>query len=270
MNEKLFIDSHLMAKAMQTKTTYNLARPFAHAVFKNLFNDQILFKVNQELEHLHPLEKSKNTSHTGKKTCFNPVDHHLGSTTQKVFHDLQSPAFLNFLEELTGIEGLIPDPYHAGGGIHQIGSGGFLKIHSDFNWHDRLKLDRRINVLVYLNTAWEERWRGRLELHNYDTKSCEASVLPTFNTTVVFNTTDFSLHGHPDPLQCPNSVTRKSIAMYYYTAGRPKHERRRSKHVHTIYHERPGEHFLASNSWLKSMLQKYCPPWVYDLRDRFR
>lgn len=41
---------------------------------------------------------------------------------------------------------------------------------------------------------------------------------------VVFSTTDFSYHGYPDPLQCPPSRTRNSIALYYYTKERPAGE----------------------------------------------
>ena len=41
---------------------------------------------------------------------------------------------------------------------------------------------------------------------------------------VVFGTTDFSNHGHYDPLTCPNDRSRKSIATYYYSNGRPKEE----------------------------------------------
>jgi hypothetical protein len=54
---------------------------------------------------------------------------------------------------------------------------------------------------------------------------CEARILPVFNRTVVFNTTDFSYHGHPSPLACPEGRSRKSVSFYYYTNGRPESER---------------------------------------------
>ncbi len=41
---------------------------------------------------------------------------------------------------------------------------------------------------------------------------------------VIFSTTDFSNHGHPEPLKCPNEISRKSIALYYFSSGRPKEE----------------------------------------------
>ena len=103
--------------------------------------------------------------------------------------------FLEFLESLTGIDGLIPDPYYEGGGLHPIVPGGFLKVHADFNWHKDLKLDRRLNVIVYLNRNWKEEYGGHLELWNREMTRCERRVLPIFNRCVIFSTTDFSYHG---------------------------------------------------------------------------
>ena len=63
-----------------------------------------------------------------------------------------SQTFLNSLQSLTGIkEKLLSDPYLWGGGIHRIKRGGFLKIHSDTNFHPDFNLDRRLNLLLYLN-----------------------------------------------------------------------------------------------------------------------
>ena len=65
---------------------------------------------------------------------------------------------------------------------------------------------------------------GHLELWDSGVKACEQRILPIFNRLVVFSTTDFSYHGHPDPLTCPDHRTRNSIALYYYSNGRPKSE----------------------------------------------
>src|SRR5215210_1660828 len=123
------------------------------------------------------------------------------------------------------IEGLIPDPYFGGAGPHQILPGGFLKVHVDFNRHPLLQLDRRLNLLVYLKEDWEEAYGGHLELWDREMTRCERKILPVFNRTVVFSTTDFSFHGHPVPLSCPEGRSRKSVSFYYYTNGRPAEER---------------------------------------------
>ena len=53
---------------------------------------------------------------------------------------------------------------------------------------------------------------------------CEARISPLANRLVIFSTTDFTYHGHADPLLCPSHRSRRSIAMYYYTKTRPEHE----------------------------------------------
>jgi Rps23 Pro-64 3,4-dihydroxylase Tpa1-like proline 4-hydroxylase len=80
-------------------------------------------------------------------------------------HFLNSQPFLEFLQQLTGIkETLIPDPYFEGGGFHEIKPGGYLKMHVDFHKHKLTKLDRRLNILVYLNEDWKEEYGGHFEL----------------------------------------------------------------------------------------------------------
>ncbi len=138
---------------------------------------------------------------------------------------LNSFRFINFIQNITGIEeSLIADPYFLGGGIHEIKKGGFLKIHADFNFHPKLKLSRRINMLIYLNKEWKEDYGGHLELWDRKMENCKVKILPKFNRMVIFNTTYFSYHGHPDPLNCPEEKSRKSLALYYYSNGRPKNE----------------------------------------------
>ena len=59
------------------------------------------------------------------------------------------------IEKITGISGLLPDPYFAESGFHQIQNHGYLNIHADFSHHDYLGLERRINLLYYLNDNWK-------------------------------------------------------------------------------------------------------------------
>jgi hypothetical protein len=99
--------------------------------------------------------------------------------------------------------------------------GGFLKVHADFNYHPTTRFHRRLNLLVYLNGDWQEGWNGNLELWDSRMSRCAKSVSPQLNRCVVFATTDTAYHGHPRPLCCPETVTRKSLALYYYTADRP-------------------------------------------------
>jgi len=68
-----------------------------------------------------------------------------------------------------------------------------------------------------------------------------AKILPLFNRVAMFSTTDFSYHGHPDPLTCPPDRSRKSLALYYYTNGRPKEEVNMGLEDHTtLFKDRKG------------------------------
>lgn len=234
------------------RAAYNSNKPFEHIVIDNLFPDELLRIVVDELEHGIRYETSKNFY--GSKQKFATANINLFSpVTKRFLLDLNSSNMLNFLEALTGIDGLVSDPHYFGGGYHEIRRGGFLKMHTDFNWHQKLKLDRRLNMLVYLNENWDEKWGGLLTLASPDFHE-QKSVSPVFNRTVVFSTTDFSFHGHPDPLECPEEVKRRSIALYFYTNGRPAHEVNSGNRVSTDYRERPGEIFEKKE---KSIASKF-------------
>jgi hypothetical protein len=184
---------------------------------------------------------------------------------QQFVNALNSRVFVEFLERLTGIDGLIPDPYLLGGGLHMIPRGGRLAIHADFNTHRKLRLDRRLNLLVYLNFDWREEWGGAIELWDKDVRTKEKAYLPIANRIVVFSTTDTAYHGHPDPLTSPKGKYRRSIALYYYTNGRPEDER--SDDHTTIFKMRPSE--VRRRSAL-DVAKPFVPPIVWQLPRLFR
>jgi hypothetical protein len=67
----------------------------------------------------------------------------------------------------------------------------------------------------------------------------ERRIEPTFNRIVIFSITDTAFHGHPEPLRCPAGRTRRSLALYYYSNGRPEPER--SESHSTLWQTRPAE-----------------------------
>ena len=159
---------------------------------------------------------------------------HLGAITD----ELNSSRFLAWLSELTGIPDLISDPSLEGGGLHQSRRGGFLNIHADFSHHHyRKNWQRRLNLILYLNAGWQPDWGGAIELWDSQMRRCVAKVPPLYNHVVIFNTDEKSFHGFPDPLSCPEGVSRNSLALYYYTIDRNSSPRQRS----TNYRARPGD-----------------------------
>jgi len=184
---------------------------------------------------------------------------------QHFINALNSRIFVEFLEQLTGIDGLIPDPCLTGGGLHMIPRGGRLAIHADFNTHDKLRLDRRLNLLLYLNHDWNAEWGGALELWDKDVKTKEKAYLPIANRVVIFSTTDTAFHGHPDPLTSPKGKYRRSIALYYYSNGRPEEEK--SERHTTIFKMRPNE---VRKRRVFDMMKPFVPPIVWQARRLFK
>jgi hypothetical protein len=229
--------ARLQAMAADLGQSYQQAQPFPHIVVDGLFDTAILEQVIAEFPRVDEPVWRRHVHRNSLKLSLNQPQH-MGPTTRGLLTALNSAAFLGVLETLTGIDGLIPDPYFEGGGLHQIGPGGFLGIHADFNVHDKLKLDRRLNLLLYLNQDWPASYGGELELWDTGMQAAQRKVAPLFNRMVVFSTNDNSYHGHPQPLSCPDDRARQSLALYYYTAGRPEAEK--SAAHSTLYQTRPG------------------------------
>lgn len=212
----------LNALALEHRASFAAANPFPHAVLDHILPSDV---ADDLLDHFpkedHPCWLHNEQTHLfqpSKLELANPG--HLYDLPARV-HDIllafNSASFLDFLEQLTGIPHLIPDPYYVGGGVHQVMRGGSLAVHTDFNFHQRLQLYRRLNLLVYLNKDWEDAYYGHLELWDKQMEQCQKRVSPDFNRLVIFNISHAN-HGHPTPLACPPDMSRKSLALYYYTA----------------------------------------------------
>lgn len=116
------------------------------------------------------------------------------------------------LEQAFGIPDLRMETI--GGGYHCIEPGGYLHVHTDFNRSPRSGLFRRLNLLIFLNEGWDDPG-GHLEL--WDANPA-VDIVPEFNRTVVFQTSDHSWHGHPKPAQ----RWRRSVAAYFFTEAPPE------------------------------------------------
>ncbi|HEY6870298.1 MAG TPA: 2OG-Fe(II) oxygenase [Novosphingobium sp.] len=182
--------------------------------------------------------------------------------------ELNSVAIVRFLEQLTGISRLIPDPYYRGGGLHETLRGGHLGIHADFNLHHELGCERRLNLLIYLNDDWSPAYKGDLELWDREMKACRQTVAPLIGRAVVFNTTLGSFHGHPDPLACPPERSRRSVATYYYTA--PAGGMLTLPDRTTVFRPRPATPDRPDRRvQLDHVLKDWLPPRLYRFATRF-
>lgn len=225
MNQFLNQDHQDLIKlAAQNVQKYHSAAPFPSISFTNFFDNDFLNEVLAEFPDLSKEDTIQFNDPLQKKFA-GKGEKSFGPKTRELMYFLNSEPFLNFVNKITGIEEtLYGDPYFSGGGLHEIKKGGLLKVHADFNKNPTNGLDRRVNVLVYLNKDWKEEYGGDFELWNRDMSKCETKIAPLFNTLAMFSTTSDSYHGHPDPLNCPEERSRKSLALYYYSNGRPESE----------------------------------------------
>ncbi len=204
-------------KGADLHNKYVSAEPFPHIAIDDFCSPQILDAcIDAFPQTPDPDSRSFDRDQERYKTSFNPD--FLTPQLRSFFYSLNSRPVIEFLENMTGITGLIPDPYFTGGGFHQTKRGGHLDVHADFNLHRKLGLERRLNLLIYLNKNWEEGFGGELELWDRDMKNRFHKIVPLFNRCVVFSTSGNSYHGHPAPVAHPHGDARRSIALYYYTA----------------------------------------------------
>lgn len=218
---------------------YAFAEPFAHAVLDNFLPSEMTeallahFPADPKA-HDKVYEKGYGGTH---KRQISPYD--CDAHMRAAFAFFNSAPFIRFIEGITNIQGLIPDPYFSGGGLHETSTGGLLGIHADFQVNEGLQLFRRVNVLIYLNKDWQDAYGGKLELWDKAMTKKVVEVAPIFNRAVIFNTDADSFHGHPDPLTTPAHITRKSIALYYYKAQAIQNQTGESRH--TLYVARPHD-----------------------------
>ena len=207
----------------QHAAAYRSAHPFPHVVLDDVFEPELLKQILVEFEAMDRGRWHSSDKELERKWATEDIQH-FGPTTRAFINQLNGGLFLSFLEKLTGITGLISDPHLRGGGLHEIRREGALGVHADFNLYPRLNIWRRLNLLLYLNENWDPAWGGELELWDRTGTQRVTSVSPIFNRVVIFDTSNYSYHGHPHPLMCPPDRSRKSIALYYYTAQKPEGE----------------------------------------------
>tara|TARA_A100001015_G_scaffold145101_1_gene160904 strand:- start:2739 stop:3596 length:858 start_codon:yes stop_codon:yes gene_type:complete len=243
------------------KKQYLSQSPYPHIELDNFFSVDFLNSILTEFPDLSGFKFSENYKNQNEIKFANNDYKNFPKKIKFFFDFLNSNYFINFLQNLTSIkEKLLADEDLNGGGLHEIKSGGLLKVHTDFNKHPNKELDRRVNVLIYLNKDWKREYNGYLELWDKEMQFCKKKISPDFNKMVIFSTTDFSNHGHPEPLKCPKNKSRKSLALYYFSNGRPQEEiLDKNLKNRTLFKSRAGHSNEVKNNkdYFKVFLRKF-------------
>ncbi|MEM9843160.1 MAG: 2OG-Fe(II) oxygenase [Pseudomonadota bacterium] len=239
---------------------YQSAEPYHHICLDNFLPMEIIENVRSDLDSLPEAQRSFASDEEKLKSQYNPD--RLPQYSRNLFHLFNSRPFILMLEEMTGIKGLIPDPYFIGAGIHKTLNGGYLNIHADFNVHKQMRLERRLNILIYLNPPWKEEWGGSFEVWDKPMEKKVASFAPTENRMCCFSTGSDTWHGNPEPVNHPEGLPRQSIALYYYTATWDE-----SRFAHTtIFKPRPGTQDISDRKEKRHRLLKDVLPPVLHRR----
>lgn len=264
--ESLVSYHDLTASIKALAAEFHAAKPFPHIVIENFLTREAAEGCLGEFPRIGS-DQWINYTHVNERKYGRSDRRLFGTKISAVIDELNSPRFVRFLEKLTGIEQLVADADLMGGGLHQSERGGFLNVHADFTGHPHHPAwRRRVNLLIYLNRDWQPSYGGDLELWEKDMSLCVRKVAPIFNRAVIFLTDMDSFHGHPEPLTCPPEITRKSIALYYFTEEQAPFVVRS-----TEYRARPGDGLKAAWIYLDKMgLRLYDKmKRVLKLDDRF-
>ena len=255
------LDALAQAKAEE----YKANQPYPHIYFDNFLPLDVAEAALRDFPEPKEVDwHSYKDVNQHKKLAFDAVEK-LPASIRDVLYFLNTRPMLKFLETLTGIQSVLPDPNYVGGGLHQIRPGGLLEVHADFSYHNGLRLDRRINVLIYLNKDWKEEYGGHFELWGREVKRAEKKILPIFNRCAIFSTTSVSFHGHPEPLMCPPDRNRKSIATYYYSNGRPEEDPELTHKHEVAFQQRPGVNRVKASLGVRKVIKSLVPPIFTDL-----
>jgi len=235
----LFPYERYEARAEELGRTYRSSPPFPHLFFEDFLDGTLIHELADEF----PAEMTDHWvryRHVNENKASIDRWDDLPPKIAAVLRELNSPRFMALLEKITGIKGLLPDPDIDGGGMHQAWRGGFLNVHTDFTMHrHRPTWRRRCNLILYLNENWDPAWGGAIEVWSSDMNRCVDSMPCHVNRALLFDTPN-ALHGFPEPLQCPENRSRKSLQLYYYTVD----EAEAPAPVATTYYARPKDSAL--------------------------
>ena len=208
-------DIDIFGEWIKTPTLMVQPNPFKHCIISNFFKDSFYEKIIQDYPECPDNMWHQYSNPLEVKFALDDFNQ-FSSNLKNVFFSLSHPSIINFFENLFDIRKMTYDKFCNGGGLHIYPTNGRLNIHLDYEKHPILQnMQRRLNIIIYINQFWKTEWNGDTQLWSKDLKECCVSSYPQRNTALVFETTEESWHGLPNKIKCPDNIFRKSIAYYY-------------------------------------------------------
>jgi len=133
---------------------------------------------------------------------------------EEVVYAFQEPGVLQAVEEITGIQGMLPDEHLYAGGISLMAKDNFLNPHLD-NSHDKNRqMYRVLNLLYYVTPEWEYPFGGNLELWDNGPKEPQRVITAKFNRLALMATHEKSWHSVS---QVVVDRSRCCVSNYYFS-----------------------------------------------------
>jgi hypothetical protein len=193
--------------------------PFRHWIVDGLFDPTMLRAAEDAFDgHANQPGWVRYDNEFERKMAFNQLDQ-MPDPVRACIYEWNTASFAKQIGGLTGIVGLSPDPRMWGGGMHVMQTGGYLKPHLDHS-HNPNGLERRLSMIVFLNSNWHDDWGGAFELWSNAGHWPIKKVPVKFNRTVIFEAGPTAWHGVPMAISCPSDTMRKTIALYYLATPR--------------------------------------------------
>jgi len=219
-NYKKLILEHInneFSNTYELEERYRAHPSYSLLEIKNFLPLEVVRDLAEELDNI-PLEDCKHFTRRGSQMYeHNKLDE--TPVADAVVHALHSSTFLNWLQKVTGSIDLIPDPHLIGAGYAKSFRGDSLKVHTDFNWNDDLRLHRKVNAIVYLNEDWKEEYGGHLEFWDTENKNMLSKIKPDAGNLLIWSYHNLAYHGYPEPMNCPENNPRKNLRLFYYVSN---------------------------------------------------
>lgn len=242
------LNPDVLARRDDWRAAFARRDPFRHVVIEDFFAADFLARLRAEFPDFTKGDARNEAGELAGKSVVERI-RGLGPAFRELDARIQSREFLDLVGEITGIPGLLYDEHYFGGGTHENRRGQDLDPHVDFNHHPLTAWHRRLNLIVYLNPEWQDDWGGSLELHSDPRREDNrvTTITPLLNRAVIFETTEWSWHGFAriEPPAGRPELTRRSIALYFYSEQRPADEL--GEPHSTIYVDRP-----VQREWLRA------------------
>jgi hypothetical protein len=197
---------------------YKNSKPFNYIFKDNFLTTEFALRLQKEILEIPNSEWDRyNNPFENKYTLRNKFG--FTPLLSDLFKTIESTEFIKKLQVVCDIPKLYPDQTRNFWGVHKFKNGDKLDIHLDAGLHPHSYNKKQITLGIYLTSEnWSTENRGNMEFWEGDEKNITKKAVelePKFNRMILFNNTDNSWHGSPDPVISNNTQHRIFITMSY-------------------------------------------------------